>query len=98
MLQGSYKSNVLPTQATAVMNVRIYPGDTLEGILSHIQQTINDPRVIVSTEVASEESLISSTQSFGFKLIESTIRRMDDNIIVSPYLVQGATDQDITKN
>jgi carboxypeptidase PM20D1 len=92
MLQGSYKSNVLPTQASAVMNVRIYPGDTLEGILSHIQQTINDPRVIVSTEVASEESLISSTQSFGFKLIESTIRRLDDNIIVSPYLVQGATD------
>lgn len=92
MLQGSTKSNVLPTQASAVMNIRIYPGDTLEGILAHIQQTINDPRVIVSSEEASEESLVSSTEKYGFKLIESTIRRIDSNILVSPYLVLGATD------
>jgi carboxypeptidase PM20D1 len=92
MLQASDKSNVLPIQASAVMNVRIYPGDNLESIIAHMQKAINDPRVIISSDVASEESLVSSTETLGYKLIESTIRRIDDNILVSPYLVQGATD------
>ncbi|WP_340679530.1 M20/M25/M40 family metallo-hydrolase [Paraglaciecola sp.] len=91
ILQGSVKSNALPTIASAIMNVRIYPGDTVESIQTHLQQVINDPRVIISYDLASNASLVSSTDTFGFKLIESSIRRLNDNILVSPYLVQGST-------
>jgi carboxypeptidase PM20D1 len=92
MLQGSTKSNVLPTIATATVNFRILPGDTVESIRAHLEKVIDDPRVELSTELANEASVVSPTDHLGFKLIESTIRRLDDNILVSPYLVIGATD------
>jgi carboxypeptidase PM20D1 len=92
MLQGSTKSNVLPTIATAVVNFRILPSDTIASIRNHLEQVIDDPRVELSTEQANEASAVSPTNNIGFKLIESSIRRLDDNVLVTPYLVLGATD------
>jgi carboxypeptidase PM20D1 len=92
MLQGSTKSNVLPTIATAVINFRILPGDTIDSIHAHLERVIDDPRVILSSDQANEASAVSPTDNIGFKLIESSIRRLDENILVSPYLVLGATD------
>ncbi|WP_339724172.1 M20 family peptidase [uncultured Paraglaciecola sp.] len=92
MLQGSTKSNVLPTIATAVVNFRILPGDTIASIQAHLERVIDDPRVTLSTELANEASAVSPTNNIGFKLIESSIRRLDDNVLVTPYLVIGATD------
>ncbi|WP_293746828.1 M20 family peptidase [uncultured Paraglaciecola sp.] len=102
MLQGSTKSNVLPTIATAVVNFRILPGDTVASIQAHLERVIDDPRVTLATELANEASAVSPTDNIGFKLIESSIRRLDDNVLVTPYLVLGATDsrhfQSLSKN
>lgn len=92
MLQGSNKSNVLPTMASAVVNFRILPGDTVDSIRQHLIKVINNPMVQIEAQLANEASAVSSTESLGFKLIESTIRRLGDNILVAPYLVLGATD------
>lgn len=92
MLQGSTKSNVLPTIASAVVNFRILPGDTVDSIQAHLERVIDDPRVTLSTELANEASAVSPTDNIGFKLIESSIRRLNDNVLVTPYLVLGATD------
>jgi carboxypeptidase PM20D1 len=102
MLQGSTKSNVLPTIATAVVNFRILPGDSVASIQAHLERVIDDPRVTLSTQWSNEASAVSTTDNIGFKLIESSIRRLDDNILVTPYLVLGATDsrhfQNLSKN
>lgn len=92
MLKGSSKSNILPTQATAVVNYRILPGDSIEQIKARTEQIINNPRVKVETFMGNEPSTVSRTDSYGFRLIEQTIRRLDDEILVAPYLVQGGTD------
>ena len=92
MLQGSNKSNVLPTVASAVVNFRILPGDTIDSIRQHLEEVIDNPLVQLEAQLANEASTVSSTESLGFKLIESTIRRLDDQILVAPYLVLGATD------
>jgi carboxypeptidase PM20D1 len=92
MLQGSTKSNVLPTIATAVINFRILPGDTIDSIHAHLERVIDDHRVILSYDQANEASAVSPTDNIGFKLIESSIRRLDDNVLVTPYLVLAATD------
>jgi carboxypeptidase PM20D1 len=92
MLSGSEKSNVLPTQANAVVNFRILPGDDIASIVAHVTQAIDDPKVAIATFMGNEASPISSTDSYGFKLIERTIRGLDKNVLVAPYLVQGATD------
>ncbi len=92
MLEGSSKSNILPTRASAVVNFRILPGDSVASVKQHIESAIDDERVSVTVHMANEPSPVSSTESFGFKLLERTIRASDSEVLVTPYLVQGGTD------
>jgi Peptidase dimerisation domain len=49
MFEGSPKSNVLASHARAVVNFRILPGDTVDGVLEHVRRTIDDPDVHIRT-------------------------------------------------
>ena len=42
------KENVLPQKATAMVNFRLFPGDSVEYVIEHVKTSINDPRVLVS--------------------------------------------------
>jgi carboxypeptidase PM20D1 len=92
MLEGSSKSNILPTRASAVVNVRIMPGDSVASVKEHFVSVIDDPRVAVTTFMENEPSAVSPTDSLGYRLIEKNIRMMDESVIVAPYLVIGGTD------
>jgi carboxypeptidase PM20D1 len=92
MLKGSSKSNILPTQATAVVNFRILPGDSVEFIKTRIKEIISDERVEIEAYMVNEPSQVSSTDSYGYRLIEKTVRALDQDVLVAPYLVQGGTD------
>ena len=92
MFSGSPKANILPTRASAVINFRILPGETVESVQQRVTQLINDDRVVVSEEFGNNPSEVSPTDSRGYKLIAGTIRGMDDNILVAPYMVRGGTD------
>jgi carboxypeptidase PM20D1 len=94
MLEGSPKENVLPIKARAVVNFRIRPGDSVEGITKYVGKTINDSRIqinIIGT-TAQEPSKESSTDSPAFQTIQKTIRQLFPTVVVSPFLVVGATD------
>ena len=45
IIQGGYKENVIPGSASAIVNHRIHPADSLEKVLEHNRRVINDPRV-----------------------------------------------------
>jgi len=92
MAEGSSKSNILPTKATMTINFRTLPGDTWQSVQERVTEIIDDPRVEVSAFMQSDPSPVSSTDSYGFTLIEQTIREFDNNLLVAPYLVQGGTD------
>jgi len=92
MTSGSPKSNILPTRATAVINFRILPGETVETVKQRVIGLIDDDRVEVQEEMAVNPSPVSPTDSRGYKLIASTIRGMDEDILVAPYMVRGGTD------
>jgi carboxypeptidase PM20D1 len=92
MVTGSPKSNILPTRATAIINFRILPGETVETVKQRVIGLIDDDRVVVTDEFGGNPSPVSPTDSRGFKLISKTIRGMDENILVAPYMVRGGTD------
>ena len=92
MVSGSPKSNILPTRATAVINFRILPGETVESVTERVIGLIDDERVVVTSEYGVNPSPVSPTDSRGFALIAKTIRGMDENILVAPYMVRGGTD------
>ena len=92
MASGSPKSNILPTRATAVINFRILPGETVETVRQRVVALIDDPRVQVTTEYGTDPSPVSPVESRGYRIVAGTIRAMDEAALVAPYMVRGGTD------
>jgi carboxypeptidase PM20D1 len=92
MASGSPKSNILPTRATAVINFRILPGETVETVRQRVVELIDDDRVHVSAEYGSDPSAVSPIDSRGYEILARTIRAMDEDALVAPYMVRGGTD------
>lgn len=94
MLSGSVKDNVLPTEATAVVNFRLHPRDTVEAVKAHVRRAVNDPRVEVEVfgGFESEASPVSPTDGPAWDLLAGTIARVAPEAAVAPSLVLAATD------
>ena len=94
IFQAGVKENVLPTQARAIVNFRLQPGDTIAGVTSRVRTIIADPRVRVAETgtMRSEPSPVSDTASPGYRAIEQAIARVFAGVAVAPSLVLGATD------
>jgi len=94
MILGGVKENVLPARASAVVNFRILPGDTIQSVIDHTIRAINDGRVKVSRygETANEPSAVAGTDSAGYLLLERSVRESFQGALVAPSQVIGATD------
>jgi carboxypeptidase PM20D1 len=94
MFQGSQQDNVLPSKATAVVNFRILPGETMQSVEERVKKVINDPRVKVQrlARLANDPSSISSINTWSFGVVMKTIREVMPDVLVAPMLVLGGTD------
>ncbi len=97
MFSGSSKENVLAIKATAIVNFRVMPGESIAYVVDRVKRIVDDPRVQVRPEVegfSCEASSVSDINSKSYKMLRNTILQVaaDKELIVSPYLVLGATD------
>jgi carboxypeptidase PM20D1 len=94
MLSGGVKENVLPQRATAVVNFRILPGDSIASVLAHVRATVDDASLAVTplASLRSEPSPVARLDGPGFRLLHETVREIFPGAIVAPGLVLGATD------
>jgi carboxypeptidase PM20D1 len=85
--------NVLPGRATALVNFRLLPGDTIEAVTEHTIRTIANPSIKVERVlVSSEASRVASTDGAGYRTIARTLRELHPDVVVAPGLVVGGTD------
>jgi carboxypeptidase PM20D1 len=94
LLQAGAKENVLPQEATATINLRLLPGDTVAAVVERLRSVVAEPRVQVEVAcVHSEPSPVSAVDSHAFRLLRRTIlQTAGPAVTVAPYLVVGATD------
>lgn len=92
MLSGSVKANVLPATATAKINFRIHPRDSVESVVEWVNASIDDPRVTIKTAQAFTPSTVADSDNIGFKNIAEVTRDVHGDIIVTPGLTIAATD------
>ncbi len=96
MLSAGVKDNVLPPEATAVVNFRIFPGETVGSVRERVERVINDSAVTVAAldSAGVDPSPVSEVGSPAWNLIDRSIRQMapGERIPVLPYLVMGGTD------
>ena len=92
MLQGSPRFNVLPSIATATINLRIMPGESIDSVIAHVRESLGDlPVTVTKVGWSTEPSPISSTQSAGYRLISGLAEEIFDAPI-APLLMIGASD------
>lgn len=94
IIESGIKDNVVPTVATAVVNIRLLPGHSSAQVIGDVKKIINDSRVAVGplNNNISEASPVTPVNGFGYRKIAATIQRTYPKIITSPFLVIGATD------
>ena len=96
IINGGVKDNILPTTARAWVNFRIFPGETFEDVANRVGQIINDPRVNVGfskeSAFSANPSPVSEVESFGFTVLQRSIKEIFPGVIVAPALVIAATD------
>ncbi len=93
MFEAGTKENILPSEAHAVVNFRILPGDTVEGVVAHVRAVINDPSVKVRVlGQPNDPPAEASADSPTFQLFARTIRQVFPGLLVTPGLLSGATD------
>ncbi|HZH06332.1 MAG TPA: M20/M25/M40 family metallo-hydrolase, partial [Lautropia sp.] len=93
VINAGNKENVLPGRAEAVVNFRILPGDTVAGVMAHVKQAVDAPRIDVQPlGTAAEPSKLSSSNSAPYQQIERTVREVFPDTIVAPGLMLQASD------
>ena len=93
LFHSGEKENILPNQASAIINFRILPGDSLEHIVPYINKVVNDSRVkIMFKGAAYNASPIADLNSIGYKLLTKSCKELYPEAIVAPILVIGSTD------
>lgn len=94
MVAGGVRPNVLPAEATAMINFRIHPRDDAADLLRRARQEVADLDgvTIEWAEEPREASPISSTTSTSYALIAALSGAMLPDAPVAPGLVLAGTD------
>ncbi|MBP7565498.1 MAG: M20 family peptidase [Burkholderiaceae bacterium] len=93
IVNAGNKDNVLPGHASAAVNFRVLPGDSLASVERHVHDTVaNDAIKVTQYKGNAEPSPVSPTAAGGYQSINRTIREVFPEAIVAPGLMIAATD------
>ena len=93
IMTGGYRFNVIPSQATATLDVRLLPDENQDAFLQQVKAVVNDPSVEVRYPVAATRppGMEARLDSEAFKAIEAAVTRVYDTVTI-PAMGTGATD------
>jgi acetylornithine deacetylase/succinyl-diaminopimelate desuccinylase-like protein len=93
MLQAGVRQNVIPSEARAVLNIRLLPGNMIYSLVAKLQQLVNDTEVSFEVEPAAGEATpSSSTTSDLYNAIGLAAATEFSGAPAVPYMGAGATD------
>jgi acetylornithine deacetylase/succinyl-diaminopimelate desuccinylase-like protein len=98
MVQGGIRSNVIPVEARATLNVRTLPGSSVDSVVARLRRTVNDTMVEIVVTSRGEASPASEFTSPMFTAIAETARALNPALVTVPYLSTGATDSARLRN
>ena len=98
ILEGGIRTNVIPTDATAKLNVRTLPGQSIDGVVAQLRKVVGDPLVEITIADRGENSPASDFHSPMFDAIRESAQALEPSLAVVPYLSTGATDSARLRN
>jgi acetylornithine deacetylase/succinyl-diaminopimelate desuccinylase-like protein len=91
VLEGSDKENVLSPQASAVLDLRLLPGEDAAAVRAELVRVMAEPAVEVET-LLSWTAHASPRETELFAAIEAFARRRDPGAPVAPNVIGGFTE------
>jgi carboxypeptidase PM20D1 len=91
-LTGSAGDNVIAERATAMVNVRIAVGSSLDQAVSDIRKAVDDPAVAVRMVYGSEPAPVSRSDGPVWHLLADAITDTFPGSVVAPYVMLQASD------
>ena len=91
MLSGSPKENVLPAQATAVLDLRLLPGQDPQAVTAELERVMQEPEVKI-TALLSSSAQTSPLDTVLYKAIGALVARQAPGAEISPSFISGFTD------
>lgn len=93
ILKAGFRSNVIPSEAEATLDVRALPDEDLDKLVAEMRSVINDPNVdVVMTKTGRPAGQPSRLDNEMFKALENSIAKTYPGAITLPTMLTGATD------
>jgi carboxypeptidase PM20D1 len=94
ILESGVRENVIPSNAKAIVNSRILPGETAKDVAEFIHRTIGDDRVKIkyTGDFTTDPSPTTDVRSPAFANVADAATAIADDVIPVPYIMLGATD------
>ena len=84
MLNAGVRANVIPSEARAVLNVRLLPGDTITALLAELNKLVNDPQV--KLEVQPDAGLAAPDSSLESEFYAAIVKASAEEFSGAPVL------------
>jgi carboxypeptidase PM20D1 len=98
-LRGSSADNILPSEAQAILNLRLLSPWTVDSAIAYVKGIIHDPRISVTVSPlraangpVGASSEVAGGKGPGWKEITSAISTVFPDAAVLPFLVTATTD------
>lgn len=92
MLSGGIRTNVIPAEGAAALNVRTLPGASIEELLGRLREEVGDDRVTIDLVSRGAEAPASPTDGAPLLAIREAVSALAPGVPTLPYLSTGATD------
>ena len=93
MMNAGFRNNVIPSEATAVLDIRMLPDEDVDAFYQLLADVIDDPRVeIVPEPIYRPAAGASPIDSEMFESLEKVAKRMYPETTVLPTMSTAASD------
>ena len=93
VIGGGFRNNVIPSEATAVLDIRMLPDEDVDAFYQKLADVIDDPLVeVVPEPIYRPESMPSPVDNDMFQSLETVAKQMYPEATVIPRMSTGATD------
>lgn len=93
VIDAGFRRNVIPSEASAILDIRMLPDEDVEGFYASLAEVIDDPRVeIVPEPVYRPAAPPSEIDNEMFQTLERVAVEMYPEATVLPIMSTGATD------
>ena len=93
VIDAGFRRNVIPSEASAILDIRMLPDEDVEDFYAQLAAVIDDPRVeIVPEHIYRPAAPPSDIDNEMFRVLENVALRMYPGATVLPIMQTGATD------